>query len=85
MAYLLFSEIKMLMNDLGFDRDEVAFLVDEVSYNESQFTAGKYRFINADNIDDIMQEELSSDEYMLGCFNTCFISNILDIDEDVLV
>jgi len=43
-----------------------------------------YRFINSDNIDDIMQDELASDEYILGCFNADFLSYIIDIDCDII-
>ena len=43
-----------------------------------------WRFIHEDDIDAIMQDELKSDEYILGCFNDWFLANILDIDVDVI-
>ena len=39
-----------------------------------------WRFIREDAIDAIMQDELSADEYILGCFNDWFLAHVLDID-----
>ncbi len=44
----------------------------------------EYRVIDEDYIDGIQQRELQDDEYTLGCFNAGFLSDILDIDYDVI-
>ena len=44
----------------------------------------EWRFIREDAIDSIMQDELRSDEYILGCFNDTFLAHVLDIDIDVI-
>ena len=44
----------------------------------ADFEVDNYRFICADDIDKIQQDELSSDEYMLGCFQAWFLADILD-------
>lgn len=43
-----------------------------------------YRFIHQDCIDDIMQDELASNEYILGCFNARFLSSILGVDSELI-
>lgn len=43
-----------------------------------------WRFIREDAIDAIMQDELSADEYILGCFNDWFLADVLDMDIDVI-
>ena len=47
------------------------------------YESREYRIINNDDIQSIMEDELSSDEYILGCFNSCFLSNVTGIDSDV--
>ena len=44
----------------------------------------EWRFIRHDVIDDIMQDELSSDEWLLGAFNDYFLADVLDVDVDVI-
>jgi hypothetical protein len=84
MSNLLFSEIKKLVQDYDMDRADLELFIDEVFFGEGDFTIGKYRFINENEIDLIMIDELSSDEYMLGCFNSWFIADILNINSDVI-
>lgn len=84
MANLLFSEVKGLMKDYSMDRTDLELFIDELLFNEDDFTIGKYRFISESAIDKIMQDELGSDEYVLGCFNSWFLASVLGIDEDVI-
>lgn len=85
MKKIMFSEIKGLKEEFGFDRFDVEeFINYSIVDEESDFTIGKYRFIDQDFIDEIMAEELGSDEYMLGCFNSWFLADVLDIDQDVI-
>jgi hypothetical protein len=51
---------------------------------EGDFTVGNVRFIANSAIDEIQQEELASDEYVLGCFNPDFLSGILGVDESII-
>ena len=44
----------------------------------------EYRVINESEIDSIMCDELENDLYILGCFNDWFLSNVLEIDVDVI-
>lgn len=48
------------------------------------FEVDGVRFISDGEIDQIQQDELSSDEYILGCFNAWFIADVLNIDQDVI-
>ena len=47
---------------------------------EDDFEVDCQRFISSDTIDGVLQDELASDPYVLGCFRAGFIANILDID-----
>ena len=72
------KEIKTLVDDDW--RDAVENIVDQ----EDDFETNRFRFIRQDKIDEIQQEELSCDEYILGCFNAWFLADVLDIDMDVI-
>ena len=65
--------------------DEWRNVVEQILNGEPDIQTDNYRFIDDDFIDDIMQEELGSDEYILGCFNAWFLADILNIDQDVIV
>lgn len=64
------DEIEALIGD---DYQEA---LDNMSQEENDFTVSKYRFIHEDAIDDILADELSCDEYVLGCFNASFIASV---------
>lgn len=75
-----FSEIKSLKKfceslDSQPDWREV---LQSITLDEDDFTINDVRFINADNIDDILVDELMGDEYMLGCFNSSAIEAATD-------
>lgn len=77
-----FSEIKQLkdnLSDLLSDPNwrEVLELAD---YGKYDFEVDGVRFIASHSIDEIQQDELLSEPYLLGCFVAGFIANILDID-----
>ena len=44
----------------------------------------EYRIIENDCIESIMKDELSSDTYILGCFNAWFLSDIMNIPADAI-
>ena len=60
--------------EIGVDTRE---LYENLNDNKSDFEIGNYRFINSDDIDKIQQDELSSDPYVLGCFNADFLADII--------
>ena len=59
-------------------------VIDHDDTMPDDFEVDNVRFIRADAIDSIQSEELSSDLYTLGCFNSWFLSSVLDIEEDVI-
>ncbi len=63
---------------------DVRDVIQAVADNESDFEVDNYRFISEDDIDQIQQDELESDEYILGCFNAWFLADVLGIDCDVI-
>lgn len=48
------------------------------------FEVDNVRFISKEEIDNVQQQELKNDLHILGCFNSDFLSDILDIDGEVL-
>ena len=71
-----FKEARELMRDYDFDIETVREMFDNSDHDMED---GNYRIIDSDSIDEIMQEELKSDLYILGCFNANFLANILGI------
>ena len=83
---MTFSEIKELIEELeSIDVTEWREVFEAMEAGEDDFEVENYRFINEDEIDEIQQEEMKGDEYILGCFNSWFLASVLDIDEDVIV
>lgn len=81
-----YSQVKVIKNfcsDLFSSPDwrEVTAAIKQGKYD---FEVDGVRFINSDNIDEIQQDELSSDLYCLGCFNASFLSGILELDQDAI-
>ena len=83
MKYSEIKEIRQFCEKLTSEPDWKE-VIKNIADGESDFEVGNVRFINSDYIDEIQQEELSNDEYILGCFNACFIAGILEIDVDVI-
>ena len=82
MKYSELKTIRAFCNELTSTPDwrEVAQNIEE---GEVDFTVDNVRFINSDDIDKIQQDELSWDEYALGCFNAWFLADVTGIDCDV--
>jgi hypothetical protein len=75
MLYSDLKKIRAMCDDLTSSpnwREVVQNIVDD----ETDFTVDGVRFINDDSILDILVDELSSDEYVLGCFNADFLANV---------
>lgn len=75
-------EVYQLANELGIDFKE---LVNNLTDESTDFEVENYRFISAEEIDEIQQEELKSDLYILGCFNAQFIAENTDIPYNAVV
>ena len=74
-CYIPFSELKIIHsfceeNDIDFKET-----VSNILENERDFEVEDHRFIHFDDIDEIQQEELRSDLYLLGCFNAYFLAD----------
>jgi len=75
----------LITNDsLEMEWDEMVEATNEMADESSDFEVGDYRFIRNEDIDEIMQDELSNDEYILGCFKDYFLCSVLSIDVDVI-
>lgn len=59
-------------------------VVQEIDAGSSDFEVDGVRFINSSDIDRIQCDELESDEYVLGCFNAWFISDVTGVDPEAL-
>ena len=68
----------------NFDREESAEIMLQMRMGMDDFEEAGYRFIAVNAIDKIMQDELSNNKYMLGCFNAWFLADILDMDLEVI-
>lgn len=51
-------------------------VVESVISGETDFEVDNVRFISDDEIESVLTSELSSDEYVLGCFNASFIADV---------
>lgn len=76
---------KELKDTFNFNNDEIREIIECIIDEQEDFEiSNNYRIIKESVIDDIMQEELSNDEYILGCFNAWFLADVLEIDLDVI-
>jgi len=71
------------LKNLDFDIDPEEFQ-DALDEGQTDFEMQNYRFIHQDEIDEIQCDELSSDEYILGCFTDWFLADVLKLDIDVV-
>jgi len=78
--------IKQTIKELkdNFDKEERKEIINNMLEEKEDFEISDYRFIHKDNIDEIMKDELSSDTYILGCFNAWFIADITGLDCDII-
>ena len=54
-------------------------VIEEIKKGNDDFEVAGYRFINRDEIDQVQQEELESDPYILGCFSDWLLADILNM------
>jgi hypothetical protein len=81
MKYSQVKQIKSFCADL-FSTPDYREVIGHAG--EDDFEVDGVRFIRSDAIDAIQQDELSGDEYVLGCFNVDFIADVIGIDESVI-
>lgn len=74
-------EIFNLCKDLSIDFKET---LENIANDEIDFEVENYRFINQDDIDEIQEEELKSDPYIVGCFNAWFLADILQTSTEAI-
>lgn len=75
-------DVKNLSNELDIDFRE---LTEQITDENDDFEIDNYRFIKVSEIDTIQQDELKSDLYSLGCFNTSFIAENTNIPYNAIV
>ena len=85
MADYTLREIKKIakqVNDIGvYSWREV---IDNLADENVDFEVDGFRFIADNVIDSVQQDELESDDYVLGCFASWLIADILDIDSETV-
>lgn len=87
------SETHAIIKTIGLDYsivdvDEIENIQDNLITGETDFDVvidgAEYRIISTDCIDEIMQEELLNDKYVLGCCTPWFIADCTDLDIDAI-
>ena len=68
----------------NLDFDECVEAMNEMDAETNDFEVGDYRFIEQSDIDEIMQDELGNDRYMLGCFTDWFLADILGTSPEAI-
>ena len=81
MKYSTIKEIYTFCEDLGIDARGA---IEEIINDNEDFNVDGYRIINSSDIDRIQQDELSSDPYILGCFNAWFIAENTNLSIDII-
>ena len=81
-----YSEIKEIKKYCESLTSEPCYkeVLENINDDVDDFEVDNVRFIKKSEINRIQQEELESDLYTLGCFNSGFLSEVLDIDSDVI-
>ena len=80
----IISDARYLKNEFGFESYEWREAISSVDNLIDDFEVGNYRFIKSEAIDEIMQEELLSDLYVLGGCTPWFIAEITGLDTDAI-
>lgn len=73
MKYSDIKQIKQFCETLHSNPDWRQ-VVNNIIANETDFEVDGVRFIDDECIDDVLQDELAADEYILGCFNAWAIA-----------
>lgn len=81
MKYSEIKSIKKFCEGLHSEPD-YREVISNIESGETDFWVDNVRFISDSEIDDIQQNELLNDLYILGCFNAEFLAGYLPIDAD---
>lgn len=81
----ILSAARKIRSFTGFDIISTREVLEEFFNKSVDFEVNNYRFIHCDYIDKIQQDEISSDDYILGCFNANFLAGIMGISEDAVI
>lgn len=68
------EQIKEYCNSL-FSTPDYEEVIENVANNVTDFQVNEVRFISADCIHEVLEDELACDEYLLGCFNADAIAD----------
>ncbi|NET30673.1 MAG: hypothetical protein F6K19_01545 [Cyanothece sp. SIO1E1] len=82
-----FSNLKSLYNDLlniGFTNEEIREFIENIGEEQEDFSIDEIRVISKDYIGEVLENELSQDPYILGCFNDWFIAKHSDLSIDIV-
>ena len=66
------------------ESNEIREFAKEIKAENEDFEIGNYRFIHSNKINEIMTEELEDDNYILGCFNSCFLADHCSLPEEII-
>lgn len=77
----LYREVLTIAQDLGIDPRE---LLENIEVSNRDFEVDNYRFIEEAFAEDILISIYECDTYILGCFNSWFISDCCNIDSEVV-
>lgn len=83
MKYSELKSVKNFCDDL-FSSPDWREVIQNVLDGEDDFEVDNVRFIADDAIDNIQEEELGNDDYLLGCFNPWFLADGLGLDITVI-
>jgi hypothetical protein len=83
--------VKAIVSHVGgeYTYSEVKELIEtvesEFGYDfEVSFDGRDYRIIENSEIESVMKDELSNDEYILGCFNAWFLADVMSIPAEAI-
>lgn len=70
-------------------KEALAYIVDTLEQDLTDFyledfCGGEVRIIHKNDIDEIQQEELKSDMYVLGCFNADFVAKVTGLPQQMI-
>lgn len=77
MKYTEIKKIKAFCETL-FSTPDWREVVQKIEAGENDFMVNDVRFINDNDIQSILEDELANDEYTLGCFSASAISQATD-------
>ena len=75
-----YSEIKQVKDfcESLFRTPDWRQVLEAVLNGETDFEVNEVRFITSDTIQEVLEDELAADEYLLGCFTASAISEATD-------